>query len=207
MALFRTEDMRPLQITLFILANIIFITQGGRDVHQLVWRGEPSVMDQFKPEKAKARAEKKTEVLVDEYRSVTDQIRALEKGKGWKEVQELRQEHEALHQKKDALHSEISERETKKREIRDVWLFTAFGGILIILGTILYRLRAVWSGLSVVIAGFIVFEYWASPSFFSGASAEFHALLVSKTVLTFIALVGLHVVSMLIRVPPNETKA
>ena len=198
--------MRPLQITLFILANIIFITQCGRDVHQLVWGAEPSLMDQFDPEKAKARSEEKTEVLVDEYRSVNEQIRVLEKGKGLKEVQDIRQGNEELYQKKDALRSEISERETKRRELRDVWLFTAFGGALIILGTILYRFRAVWPGLSIVIAGFTIFEYWASPSFFSGAGAEFHALLLSKTVLTFIALVALYVVGHLIRVSPNDAR-
>ena len=198
--------MKPLQITLFIITNIIFITQSGRDVHLLIWGSEPSILDQFDPEKTKARSEKKVEVLLVEYRNVNEEIRALEKGKGFKEVQDIRQEHEDLYKKKDALHSEISEREAKKREFRDVWLFTAFGAALIVLGTALYRLRAVWPGLSIVIAGFTVFEYWASPSFFSGAGAEFHALLVSKTVLTFIALAALYVVWRLIRICPDETK-
>jgi hypothetical protein len=27
--------MKPLQITLFLIANLIFITQAGRDVHQV----------------------------------------------------------------------------------------------------------------------------------------------------------------------------
>jgi hypothetical protein len=52
----------------------------------------------------------------------------------------------------------------------------------------------VWPGLSVVIAGFAVFEYWVSPSFFSGAGVEFHALLVGKTLLTVIALFALYIV-------------
>jgi hypothetical protein len=199
--------MKALQITLFILANIVFITQSGRDVHQLIWGSQPSILDQFDLEKANARSEKKAEVLVAEYRSVNDEIRALEKGKGWKEVQDIQQEHQDLYQKKEALHSEISERETKKREFRDVWIFTAFGAVLVVLGTVLYRLRVVWPGLSIVIAGFTVFEYWASPSFFGGAGAEFHALLVSKTVLTFIALIALYIVWRLIRISPDETKA
>jgi hypothetical protein len=203
--------MKPLQITLFIIANVIFITQSGRDVHQLVWGSEPSILDQFDPEMTKARSEKKTEVLVDEYRNVNEQVRALEKGKGWKEVQDIRQEHEELYQKKEALHSEISERETKKREFRDVWIFTALGAALIVLGTVLYHLRIIWPGLSIVIAGFTIFEYWASPSFFGGAGAEFHALLVSKTVLTLVALVSLYVVWRIMKVntsiSPNETKA
>jgi hypothetical protein len=123
-------------------------------------------------------------------------------------VQDIQQEHQDLYQKKEALHSEISDRETKKREFRDVWIFTAYGAALVVLGTVLYRLRAVWPGLSLVIAGFTIFEYWASPSLFSGgAGAEFHALLVSKTVLTFIALVALYVVWRLVRSSPYETKA
>jgi hypothetical protein len=200
--------MKPLLITLFILANVIFITQSGRDIHVLIWGSEPSILDQFDSEKAKARSEKKTEVLVDEYRSVDEEIRALEKGKGFKDVQDIQQEHQDLYQKKEALHSEISDRETKKREFRDVWIFTAYGAALVVLGTVLYRLRAVWPGLSLVIAGFTIFEYWASPSFFSGgAGAEFHALLVSKTVLTSIALVALYVVWRLVRSSPYETKA
>jgi hypothetical protein len=188
------KPMKPLLITLFIIANVIFITQSGRDIHQLIWGAEPSILDQFDPETMKARSERKTEVLVDEYRSVTEQIRALEKGKGWKEAQDIRQEHEDLYQKKGALQSEISEREAKRRAFRDLWIFTAFGAGLIVLGAVLYRMRATWSGLSIVIAGFTVFEYWASPSFFSGAGAEFHALLVSKTLLTLAALFSLYVV-------------
>lgn len=203
--------MKPLQITLFIIANIIFITQSGRDVHQLIWGSEPSILDQFDPEKTKARSEKNTEVLVNEYRNVNEQILGLEKGKGWKEVQDIRQEHEELYQKKGALHSEISEREAKKREFRDLWIFTAFGAALIVLGVVLYHQRMMWPGLSIVIAGFTIFEYWASPSFFGGAGAEFHALLVSKTVLTLVALASLYVVWRVMkvntRISPDETKA
>ena len=203
--------MKPLQITLFIIANVIFITQGGRDVHQLIWGSESSVLDQFSPEKVKAQSEKKSEVLVDEFRNVNDQILALEKGKGYQEMQNISQEHQDLYQKRDALRSEISERETKTREFRDVWIFTVYGVALIILGTVLYRSRAMWPGLSIVIAGFTIFEYWVSPSFFSGASNEFHALLVSKTVLTVVALIALYavwrVMSVDSRISPVETKA
>ncbi|HLX94648.1 MAG TPA: hypothetical protein VKU37_02785 [Verrucomicrobiae bacterium] len=203
--------MKPLQITLFIIANVIFITQGGRDVHELIWGTETSILDQFSPEKVKAQSEKKTEVLVDEFRNANDQILALEKGKGWQEMQNISQEHQDLYQKRDALRSEISERESKAREFRDVWIFTAYGVALIILGTVLYRSRAMWPGLSIVISGFAIFEYWVSPSFFSGASAEFHALLVSKTVLTVTALVALYVVWRIMRpdtrITHDETKA
>jgi hypothetical protein len=199
--------MKPLLITLFIIANIIFITQSGRDVHQLIWGSEPSILDQFDTEMVKARCEKDTKVLVKEYRTVNEEIRALEKDKGWKDVQDIQQKHNNLYEKRKATQSEIWERERRERELRDLWVFTAFGAVLIILGTVLYLSRAVWPGLSTVITGFGVFEYWASPTFFGGAGIEFHTLLVSKTVLTMIALVALYVVWRLIGTPPHDTKA
>jgi hypothetical protein len=188
------NTMKPLQITLFIIANVIFITQGGLDVHELIWGSQSSVLDQFTPEKVEAQSEKNTEALVEEFRNVNEQILALEKGKGFQEKQDISQEHQDLYQKRDALRSEISERETKAREFRDVWIFTVYGVALIILGTVLYRSRVIWPGISVVIAGFAVLEYWVSPSFINGANAEVHALLVSKTVLTIVALVALYMV-------------
>jgi hypothetical protein len=199
--------MKLLQITLFIIANVVFITQSGRDLHQLIFGAQPSILDQFDPEMTKARSEKNMDVLVDEYRAVNDEILALEKGKGWKEVQDAQREHNDLYLKKNALNAEISEREEKRRELRDIWIFTAFGTTLIILGTLLYRWRAVWPGLSIVIAGFSVFEYWVSPPLFGGAGQEFHAVLVSKTVLIVIALVGLYLVARVVRVSPKETTA
>ena len=185
--------MKPLQIALFIIANVIFITQSGRDIHRLIWGSERSILDQFDPEKIKARSEKGTEVLVNEYRNVNEEIHALEKGEGLKDAQDIQQAHKDLYEKKTALFSEISERELKRREFRDLWIFTAFGAALIALVGILYYRGILWPGLSIVIAGFVIFEYWACPSFSSGADAEFHALLVSKTLLTFVAIISLYV--------------
>lgn len=180
--------MKPLQITLFLIANIIFITQSARDFHQLVFGAEASVLDQFHPEKQKARAEKKTEVLIAAYREATDQIRNLEQGKKYKEVEDIRQEHNELYKNRDALRSEISEREQRSREFRDLWLFSGFGIALIVAGAFLYRAYYVWPGFSILVSGFTLLEYWASPTFFGGATSEFHALLVSKTLLTLLAL-------------------
>jgi hypothetical protein len=185
--------MKPLQIALFVILNVIFITQSGRDIHQLIWGAEASILDQFEPETTKARSEKNIESLVDEYRKVFEHTHALEDGKRSKEVADIRQKQTELYATKAALHAEITERETKKKEFRDLWIFTSFGAVLVVVGGILYRSRIVWPGLSVLVAGFVIFEYWASPAFFSGADDEFRALLVSKTLLTIVALVALYV--------------
>ena len=189
--------MKALQITLFIIANIIFITEGGRDVHELIWGSETSVLDQFSPDKIKAMS-LKTDELLKEYQSLNEQIRTIEKQKGLRDAQDS-QENQELYQKRDVFRSEISERESKAHEFRDTWIFTAYGFALIVLGIVLYRRGVVWSGFSIVIAGFAIFEYWVCPSFFGGATAEFHALLVSKTILTVVALVCLYVVWRIVR--------
>ena len=185
--------MRPLQITLFVIASVIFLTQCGHDVHQLIWGAQPSVLDQFSPAEAGARAVKDRAVLVAEYRKVDLQIHTLEKDKDAQEAQDIQQKNRDLYEKRDALRGEISQRESKQRQMRDVWIYAAYGFALIVLGLGVYRLGSVWPGISAVIAGFTIFEYWVSPSSFEGAKAEFHALLVSKTILSFIALLSLYI--------------
>ena len=185
--------MKTLQITLFLIANVIFITQTGRHVHQLFFGIHRSVLDQFSPEKEKIRTEKQTDVLVDEYRTVQTEVRDLEKGKKQTEVQDLRQQRRELYEKKEALVAEISERERRNRELRDLWLFSGFATVLICIGIALYRSSITWPGFAILVTGFGVLEYWSSPTFFGGAIEEFHSLLLGKAFLTVLSLVFLYV--------------
>ncbi|MDB6114527.1 MAG: hypothetical protein JWQ62_1472 [Lacunisphaera sp.] len=187
------EKMKPLQIALFLIANVIFITQSGHHLHQLAFGAEPSVLDRFDTEKSKARSETQLQVLLDDYKTVSDEIRALEKGKKQSEAADVRQEHSDLYEKKDALQIEISDRERKGKELRDLWIFSSFGLGLILLGGTIYRRGIIWPGFSILVTGFCILEYWSSPTIFGGgALAEFHQLLLSKTILTFAALVALY---------------
>jgi hypothetical protein len=186
--------LKALQITLFLIANVIFLSQAGRNVHHLVFGAQPSVLDQFEPEKEKARSEAQLEVLLADYKKVSEEIKALEKGKKQEEVMDIRQEHSALYEKQSALRSEIMQREETSREMRDLWIYSGYGLCLIILGGYVYRRGIVWPGFSILVAGFCILEYWASPSLFGGgAVAEYRQLLWSKTILTFSALVALYV--------------
>jgi hypothetical protein len=144
-------------------------------------------------DKQEAKAEGSMEVLLADYKTVTDRVDALEKGRNYDEARDIRQQNQELYEKQSALQSEIVERERKSREMRDTWQFSGFGLLLIVVGCLLYR-KTAWPGFALVITGFCILEYWASPSFFGGgALAEFHQLLVAKTVLTLTALVALHV--------------
>ncbi|MEO6992733.1 MAG: hypothetical protein ABI273_03800 [Lacunisphaera sp.] len=184
--------MKSLQITLFLIANVIFITQAGRDVHQLFFGTQSSVLDQFSPETEKARAEKEMTTMITEYRVIDEEVRSLEKGKKYAEVADLRQERSALYDRRDALASEITERERKGRELRDLGIFSAFAVALICIGIALYRASITWPGFAILVTGFSILEYWSSPTFFGGAVAEFHSLLVAKTILTLAALILLY---------------
>ena len=56
-----------------------------------MWFGaEPSVLDSFSPEKEKARAEKQFSALLEDYRTVDEELRGLEKGKKSAEVSDIR---------------------------------------------------------------------------------------------------------------------
>ena len=185
--------MKPLQITLFILANVIFITQAGRHVHQLLFGVRASVLDEFSPEKEKARAKKHIDALVADYRIVHEEISTIEKGRNHSEVTDIRQTRHDLYERKEALASEIGEREHRNREIRDLWIFSALGSFLICVGAVLYRSNIVWPGFSILVTGFGILEYWTSPTFFGGAAAEFQSLLVAKALLTVLSLLLLYV--------------
>jgi hypothetical protein len=184
--------MKPLQITLFVIANVIFITQAGRHVHQMFFGIRPSALDEFVPERKSAQGEQSFETLVAEYRTVHVEILAKQKGKNHSELSDFRAQNQELIQKRDAVKNEIEERERRTKELRDLWLFSCFAIFLIVGGTVLYKAGAVWPGFSIVLTGFGVLEYWSSPTFFGGALAEFHALLLGKIFLTLVSLIFLY---------------
>jgi hypothetical protein len=184
--------MKPLQITLFLIANVIFLTQAGRHVHQFIFGTRPSAMDEFALEQNNARGERSFEALVAEYRLVNGEILAGQKGKNRSESADFRALHQELFEKRDAIRNEINERERRLRELRDLWLFSGFAIALILVGTVLYRRGIAWPGFSILVTGFGILEYWSSPTFFGGASEEFHALLTGKIVLTLASLALLY---------------
>lgn len=197
--------MKALQITLFLIANVIFLSQAGRNIHHMVFGSQPSVLDKFEPEKQKARSETQLRVLLTDYQAVLEEIRALEKGKKSSEVADLRHARSETYDRKDALRSEISQREDRAREMRDLWIYSGYGLLLIIAGGVLYRRTVVWPGFAILVSGFCILEYWVSPSYFEGgAYAEYHQLLLGKTILTFLALGALYVFWRL-RGDPNPT--
>lgn len=181
--------MRALQITLFLIANVIFLSQAGRNIHQLIFGEKRSVLDEFEPEKQKVRSTTTIRELVENLRSVSDEIKKLEQAEDAPNKMDLQGEHPDLYDKRHDLRVEIDHREERAREVRDLWVFSVYGLLLIGLGAILYRRGVVWPGFAILITGFVILEVWASPAYFGmGAITETYQLLACKTVITFVAL-------------------
>lgn len=180
--------MKTLQITLFIIGNVLFLGQLGIDMHRLVWGTEKSVFDEFNPTRSKVRKELDFETLLADYRKMRAETEALEKSKSEDEVKQMKTEHKDLYDRFYETSSELSQRENKGRELRDTWSYSGYGILLILIGFFSFHRGKQWAGIALAISGFTILEYWASPPIFAGATVEFRELLWSKTVLTIIAI-------------------
>lgn len=205
--------MRALQITAFVLAIIAFTTQAIRHVHLLVFRGEKSVLAQFKkfaPVEQEIQAEKSFDLLVEQYSKLKTELDELEKGKtDESELKQLRKEHVEKYNRFRELEYEIKGREERTRENRDLWIFSGSGFVLVLLGAFLYRRNRpnlVWIGMALILAGYTEILYWSSPSFSGGgAKEEYLQLLINKIVFTLLGLGMLLALWILDRAKENST--
>jgi hypothetical protein len=188
--------MKPLQIISVIIISIVLLTQIARHGYQLVFGTERSVIEQFAPNyetHQKARRAKSMSILLDEYKIASSSVAELERGKDHAEKHKLRAGNESLYNDYDALRTEITQRESRAREIRCLLIFSAIGVVFITIGTLVYKRGVIWPGFGLIAAGFCELEYWASPSFFGGgAHAEYTVLLWTKLILSMISLALLY---------------
>lgn len=186
--------MKQFQITLFLLASLVLLTQTVRHVHLYFFElsSNASALDPFESNyqiKKEVTEERSTQVLVAEFGITQANIKELEKGKTKEELEELKKTETDLYEKNSRLRREVEERESRIREIRDLWIFCAAGLGFILLGGVFYVKQAVWMGLSLIIAGFSELLWWSSPSFFGGgAHEEYELLLINKIVISLIGL-------------------
>jgi len=201
--------MKIIQTILFVLASIAFLTQIGRHAHQIFFGTERSVLDRFETDYAdrqKALGERDDGVLLDNYREANETIRVLEKGVKRDALEDLRRANQEKYDLRDSLRTEIQEREHRRRQLRDIWVYSSFGILLVFVGAAVYRGVSIWGGFGIVVAGFSELEYWASPTFFGGAAdAEFHTLLINKLVLSLVALGLLYGFWALRNIIPNQS--
>lgn len=184
--------MKTLHIISVIILSVVLLVQIARHGYQLVFGMERSVIEQYAGDyeaQQKARKTKDMSALIEEYRVVSTKTRELEREKTHSEIRDMRSQNKELYNGYNALQSEIRERESKSRQIRDILVFSTFGIIFIAIGVLIYKKGVVWPGFGLIIAGFCELEYWASPSFFrGGALGEYTMLLWVKLILSVISL-------------------
>lgn len=190
--------MKKLQITLFILASLVFLTQTVRHIHLYFFAAESgvSMIDPFEPDyeiEKEVKEEHSTEILVQEYKQTQKKVEELEEGKTKEEIEDLAESNKDLYSKRSNLRHEIIQREAWNREISNIWIYCFVGITFIILGSIIYAKGAPWIGMSFLIPGFLELIWWSSPSFhLGGAIREYELLLLNKIILSIVGIVLLY---------------
>ena len=188
--------MRGLQITALIIFGCIFSTQAIRHVHVYTIGFEESILapaESFYQMKEAVRMEESTEELLSEYETTNATIKELRKEESAVDQFTLRQQHLDLFARNETLASELRQREEATREIRDIWIFSCAGIVLIGIGVLCYTRGYEWPGMSLILPGFLELMWWSAPSFtLGGAVQEFETLLVNKIILTVISFVLLY---------------
>lgn len=188
--------MKALQVTFLLIFGCLFSTQAIRHVHVYTIGFEESIVDPataFYEVTEQVRMQESTEELLAEYESTSDQIEKLRESASEQDQYSLRQGNMELFARHDALASELRQRETVTREIRDLWIFSIAGVVLIGIGAILYTRGFEWTGMSLILPGFLELSWWSAPSFtLGGAVREYDVLLMNKIILTIVAFVLLY---------------
>lgn len=188
--------MKVLQVTFFIIFSCMLSTQAVRHVHQYIFGYEESIIasvEEFSEMKKEIRLEASTDDLLAEYEASQKEMRQLRESDKLITPHELRRLNPELFARSNALRKELQQRESMARQLRDIWIFSIAGFILIGLGSLLYSRGYSWIAMSLILPGFLELIYWSSPSFsLGGALQEYELLLVNKIILTIIAFVLLY---------------
>lgn len=188
--------MRALQITFLLIFGCLFSTQAIRHIHVYTIGIEESIVElgtTFYEVQEQVRMKKSTEELLAEYESTSARIEELRKSEPTKDQFSMRQENMELFTRHEALASELTQRETVTREIRDLWIFSVAGLVLIAVGSFFYARGMAWVGMSLILPGLLELSWWSAPSFsLGGAIREYDILLMNKIILTLISFVLLY---------------
>jgi len=188
--------MKALQITFLLIFGCLFSTQAIRHVHVYTIGIEESILEfgtTFYEVQEQVRTEKSTEELLVEYESTSARIEELRESEPTKDQLSMRQENMELFTRHEALASELMQRENLTREIRDLWIFSVAGLVLIGVGSFFYIRGIDWVGMSLILPGFLELSWWSAPSFsLGGAVHEYDILLMNKIILTLISFVLLY---------------
>lgn len=184
--------MKNFHTIIFVILVTGLCLQGIRHVNLYVFGVEESILapfDEFYGMKRDIRVEGSTNELLAEYESSKAEIERIIDADPSRPRHELHREHQEAFERNQALSEELRQREMRRLELRDVWYFSIAGYLLVVLGVVIFSRGFTWVGTSLVLPGLLELVWWSSPSFsLGGALREYEALLISKIILTAIAL-------------------
>lgn len=184
--------MKGFQTTLFVILISILCVQAVRHLHLYIFGYEEPIVAPFEEYfglEREIQLEGSTDDLLSEYEETQAEINALLDADPASEYFEVQRENEELFARNSALSNELLSRQRRETELRDMWLFSVAGFVLIAFGSILYARGLTWIGMSIVAPGLVELVWWSAPSFtFGGAIQEYELLLINKILLTAIAI-------------------
>jgi hypothetical protein len=205
----RKEIVNALQKTLAIIAFLILASQTIRHAYLRWIEPRTSVLDKYdKPLKGEITNAASLDDLLRRYDPVRKQADAVrqELSKTGKKLPYDEEKDLEPYKSEQALREAITEWETKSKEIHEIRFFWLVGFAFFAVGLVTYRRLNRWFGLTLLIAAFVEFIYWTSPTFLGANTREFDRLLDNKVAFSVISLVLLIAVIWLNRIFTNEAE-
>ena len=196
--------MRPLQITLALIALVILTTQTFRHAYVRWLEPRTSVLDRC-AEKVEQdiTAAKSLDALVSLYEEAHRKVKEAEKEDAKVPKADREELYERLarepYKSEATVKGAIQTWEQHGKEIYELRFFWTCGLVSILSGIGCYKYFSRWIGIAGIAAGFSEMIYWTAPSFrVFGSEVEFDRLLTQKlifSVVSWILLLGLWFVS------------
>jgi hypothetical protein len=189
--------MKPLRITLFVIAFVILASQTFRHAYVRWLETRVSVLDKYDTDTDKqisaAQSLHELEQAYDAAYKETKKEEEARRAKGEVESTESKysRERTEAEKKEDRLRQAIQEWESKNKEIRELHYFWVAGLIALVLGMVIYERMERWTGFALVILAFCEMIWATTLSFhyFLSNNHEFDRLLTQKFSFSVVSLV------------------
>ncbi|HEV7675343.1 MAG TPA: hypothetical protein VGQ12_12500 [Candidatus Angelobacter sp.] len=201
--------MNALQKTLAIIAFLILASQTIRHAYVRWIEPRTSVLDKFdNPLQDEIQNAASLDALMRRYDPVRKQVDEAkqELSKAGKQLTYGEERNLEPYKSEHELHEAIIEWEKKSKEIHELRFFWLVGFVLFAVGLVIYKKLNRWFGLTLLMAAFVEFIYWTSPTFLGVNTREFDRLLGNKLAFSAISLVLLVAVIWLNHVFTNEAE-
>ena len=182
--------MRPLQITLFIIALVFLSTQTFRHIYVKFIVSNESILDVY-DEKISKEVKQSNDIdeLIIIFEKARNDVQKYESNTENKEI-EISERYETEPYKTEYIAKQaIKEWEEYNNIIKKMWFYWTCGLLSVLAGFIAYTKVDKWAGMVGFITGFSEMIYWTSPAIIGlfGPRFEFERLLTNKLIFSIIS--------------------